>query len=402
MKKCLALILIAVSLMLCSCEKQDPIEVRPDTPAPTDSSEVFFPQNTPQRNFITTQDGPLHVMEAGSDFFPDQDGKIILGLTYNLPVFSEPKFAAVVNSYIAELRARIQNDILPLCDGMTASSADAVCEVVYSGDYITLVILETVTVGVNTEQELFTVALNKDGLPVSLYDISGQFLNKTELSKRLLPLVTNGYPDLVYGDISDNLNLYGGFSVHDGAYRFYFQPGQIAETEKGFLYIELPSEKLTPPFLDEYLTYAQQAELIKQIQLLAMACAPDDIEFVESPGPLFATCYMSQYMLDKGLKSMPESEFKAVYKSAFGRDFPGINDQFYDLKLSGGTYTLDAYRENYNFGIMLESVSKDGSVLSLKGSLMHGAPGAVDAVRMYGLTVKIKLSGAGYTIVYYK
>ena len=150
------------------------------------------------------------------------------------------------------------------------------------------------------------------------------------------------YGDLTIADVSESLDLYNGFSVAEEGYTLYVQPGVLAADESNGRPLEFSFGRnaLYPDFVGDLITVEEYEALLPQLFALASHCGPG---------------------------------FQSWQGEAF--DPP----------------------EAFTHGFRLDSAALQGEALILRGQLIQGAPGELEAteVAVAQLTLTREQGGAG-------
>ena len=147
------------------------------------------------------------------------------------------------------------------------------------------------------------------------------------------------YGDLTIEDVSESLDLYNGFSVAEEGYTLYVQPGVLAADESNGAPLEFSFGRnaLYPDFVGDLMTAEEYEALLPQLFALASHCGPG---------------------------------FQSWQGEAF--DSP----------------------EAFTHGFRLDAASLQGDVLTLRGQLIQGVPGELEATEVAAAQLTLSRDGA--------
>lgn len=324
--------LMGVGLLITGCTAQ---------PLAPQVEEVVITQTPGSAETPAPQAGPITL------YYPEgaSQGDAAYAVTYDLPVFSgtEPAVSAMnaaIQGWREELLDRVESERLPLAD--RAEGADL------PGTQVTSLCVEAETPLGNFTSVLFyesdwyenengaaqrisTLVFDEAGLECNLAAASGVYDPLPLAAQQVWNIMSMDpsayYGDLTIADVSESLDLYNGFSVAEEGYTLYVQPGILAADESNGRPLEFSFGRnaLYPDFVGDLITVEEYEALLPQLFALASHCGPG---------------------------------FQNWQGEAF--DPP----------------------EAFTHGFRLDSAALQGEALILRGQLIQGAPGELEATEV--------------------
>lgn len=278
-------------------------------------------------------------------------------LTYELPAFSEADAAgaamnAAVENWRQELLTRVETERLPLADRVEGDDLP--------GTQVTSLCIEAETpLGSFTSvlfyesdwyenqngatQRISTLVFDETGQECNLAAASGVYDPLPLAAQQVWNIISMDpsayYGDLTIEDVSESLDLYNGFSVAEEGYTLYVQSGVLAADESNGAPLEFSFGRnaLYPDFVGDLMTAEEYEALLPQLFALASHCGPG---------------------------------FQSWQGEAF--DSP----------------------EAFTHGFRLDAASLQGDVLTLRGQLIQGVPGELEATEVAAAQLTLSRDGA--------
>lgn len=309
-------------------------------PAATPAEEVVTltpaPADTP-----APQAGPVTL------YYPEgaTEGDAAYKITYALPAFSgEDAAAAAMNAAVEdwrqELLARVETVRLPLADrvegaDLPGTQVSSLCIEAETplGRFTSVLFYEDEWYENQNgaAQRISTLVFDEMGRECNLAAASGVYDPLPLAAQQVWNIISMDpgayYGDLTIQDVRESLDLYNGFSVSEEGYTLYVQPGVLAADESNAAPLEFSFGRngLYPDFVGDLMTAEEYETLLPQLFALASHCGPG---------------------------------FQSWQGEAF--DPP----------------------EAFTHGFRLDSASLQGEELLLRGQLIQGTPGELEATEI--------------------
>ncbi len=321
------------------------------------------------------------------------------------PVFSRSYTAGAnmnlaVDQYIEELYARIESKYVPAAVAAPPYT-EVSCGVHTHGGYTGIVFTEEHFY----EAQPFTLTrvlmLNARGEQANINDIYKTY-HAQELLAAAMPEIMLGSLEHCYDGITAEMllpyiDVNRGALADENGCTVYLPEGVFAPYELGELSVCVPDLALMPDFVGEAITLEEYGSIIELTDCIcgAVIVREENIEGSQLT-PYSATAFMGALVQrqghapDKGRIELSANEFTGLYRGCFGGEFPGIDSDGFDIKLTDkGAYSVSASQKPYEYHLDMLTASWQGEVLVITGDMWFGAYGSAYSVPVNHVTCRL-------------
>lgn len=355
-----ALMAALVFLAACSCAKDPGTE-----PGPT---------KAPQVAYTTTH--LVKYWPEDADYSTCDYSCVI-----ELPEFSNTYTAGysmnkAVSSYIEDLDARIENDYLKNSVS-DKHHTEVTLEVEYVPGCTNVIFTEVHEYLEKPVTRTHVLMLDDYGLEMNLCDL---FLDY-HTAERIASLVSEtAGVDTVTALSAIDVN-HGAKATVSGC-TVWARDGVIAPRFEGEVRFDFTFDELSPAASFEALSRAEYESLSRLLRFVSDAAVVRQENIKGGELSKFeASSFMGEYVLslgtppDAGRVNVPEADFEKSYRAVFGRAFPGVDEDGFDIKHEDGFYRVLYSSKPYEYHVDITEVTAAGDSVTLTGDMIFGSYG---------------------------
>lgn len=337
-----------------------------------------------------------------------------------VPKFSRSQTAgasmnSAVDEYLEELYARIENEYMPSSVARPPYT-EVSCEVVHFGKYTEVVFSESHCYEAQPYAETRVLILDPRGERVNINDVYRTYHSEELLAAAILEELSSsgrGCDGLTATDVMARLDIKSRCLCGEDGITAFFTEGELAPYELGELKVTVNASCLLPDFVGAALTEEEYKGIALFTDNLATACIVRENDVTDGElTPYAATAFMGAavnnlgYAAQRGRINLSADEFCGIYRNCFGREFPGIDTDGFDIKLGDdGSYAVSSSQKVYEYHFDMFEASRSGDTVTIKGDIVFGAYGYAFTAAVCHATAVLTVnpeSPYGFTIIDFK
>ena len=304
------------------------------------------------------------------------------------PVFAKTQTAGAamnkaVEAYFEGLFERIENEYTPAAIA-DPPYTEVKCEVENYGEYTNVVFTEEHCYEAQPYKTTRTLILNARGTEVNANDVFRTYHGEERIAKAVLELMKKaGYCyEAELNDVLARLDIANACVVDDNGATVFLPEGVFAPYDYGELSFTVPAEQIMPDIVGSTLTREEYEAISRLTDAAASANIVRGSNVEDGVCTEYAaTAFMGTAILrqgrasEKGRINLPAEEFDGYYRSCFGKDFPGIDTDGFDIRIEDGVYSISASQKTYEYHVDMLSAERTGDGLKIEGEVVFGGYG---------------------------
>lgn len=333
-----------------------------------------------------------------------------------LPEFSKTYSAGsnmnkAVQSYIENLQQRVEDNYMSKSVAKPPYT-DVSCEIVDAGSFTNIIFTEKHCFEAQPYTHTYVLLLDECGNEIGLGDVIKSYHADTMAAELIFNYLTeNGMAldGLSLTDCMAAADTNNGVSVTESTFTVYVDEGVLAPYEYGQLKLcfelsKLMSEDLKDSFtLDGYLKAESFFSWFVTANMVRESNVTDGVMTEYAATAFMGSYYInSDYVPEKGIISVPRTEFEGLYRSILNKDFPGIDTGACNIELKDDCYLIDTNAKQYEFHLDIINAISENGTLSLMGDVIYGSFGYANTEYVCHATLVLRPSEAspfGYEFV---